>query len=161
MDDGEDFQKLLNYAYFFLKFRPRTKKELQQYLYKKIQKLHWSQSDADKVVYHLEERHLINDEDFTKWFVEQRTILKPKSTFVLKNELLQHGVTKEIIEAFFSEHVLDEEKLALQILIPRWQRYQSINKKERFEKAASFLLRRGFSFDIVKKTIAKLEEENV
>lgn len=159
MNGKEDFQKLLNYAYFFLKFRPRTKKELQEYLYKKIQKRHWSQHDADKAVHRLEEQHLINDEDFTKWFVEQRTILKPKSTYVLKKELLQHGVTKEIVEEYFSDHSLNEEELALQTLSPRWHRYRSVNRKERFEKAASFLLRRGFDFDLVKKTIAKLEEE--
>lgn len=160
MDSKEDFQKLLNYAYFFLKFRPRTKKEIENYLNKKIQKRHWSCDDVKKVIRHLEELDLINDKNFIKWFVEQRILLKPKSTFVLRQELIKHGIDKEIINEYFSSYSIDEEKLAEKILQERWLRYESLDKRKRFEKAASFLLRRGFNFDLVKKTIAKLEEEN-
>lgn len=154
----EDFQKLLNYAYFFLKFRPRTRKEIKIYLNKKIQKHHWSQDDVKKVIQHLENIELINDKNFIKWFVEQRTIIKPKGTRVLRQELLKHGLEKEMIDEYFSSYSMDEEQLAEKTLQERWQRFKNLDKRKRFEKAAGFLLRRGFSFDIAKTTIKMLEE---
>ena len=82
-EKDEDFQKLLNYAYFFLKFRPRSKKEIENYLYKKIQKHHWSQDDVKEVIRRLEDLELVNDKNFIKWFVGERILLKPKSKYIL------------------------------------------------------------------------------
>lgn len=157
MQTNEDFQKLLNYAFFFLKFRPRSKKEIEDYLNRKIQKRHWSRDDVKKVIEHLENLDLINDKNFVKWFVEQRILLKPKGKYVLRQELLRYGIEKEIIDEYFASFSMDEEKLAEKILQERWHRYKNLDKQKLFEKAASFLMRRGFSFDIVKKTINKLQ----
>lgn len=152
---------LLNYAFFFLKFRPRTKKEIETYLNKKIQKRHWSRDDVKKVIQHLEELDLINDKNFVKWFVEQRILLKPKGKYVLQQELLKHGIDKEDIDEYFSSYSVDEEKLAEKILQERWHRYNKLDKRKRFEKAASFLMRRGFSFEISRKIISRLEEKYI
>lgn len=158
--DSEDFQRLLNYAYFFLKFRPRSKKEVETYLNKKIQKRHWSQDDVKKVIRHLEELDLIDDKTFVKWFIEQRLLLKPKSRYILTQELLIYGIDKGLIEDYFSSNEVDEEKFAEKILSERWHRYKNLDKRKRFEKAAGFLMRRGFSFDITRKTINKLHLQN-
>lgn len=160
MNSQEDFQKLLDYAYFFLKFRPRSKKEIENYLIKKIQKRHWSRADVQKVIERLEELGLINDRNFVKWFVEQRLLLKPKSEFALKQELYKHGIDKNAIEEYFSSHSLNEEELAEKILRQRWHRYKNLNKRKRFERATAFLMRRGFGFEITKETIEKLENSS-
>src|SRR3990167_4606871 len=121
MDD--DLQTLLNYAYFFLKFRPRTKKEVQDYLLKKIKKGHWSTDDVEKAIKQLEEQNLINDKEFVRWFIEQRNTSKPKSQFVLKGELLRFGITKELIDNYFIEYDQPEDDLALRALQSRWRRF--------------------------------------
>lgn len=157
-ETDEDFQKLLNYAYFFLKFRPRSKKEIETYLHKKIQKRHWSRTDVKKAMQHLEELDLIDDRKFVKWFVEQRMLLKPKGRYVLTQELRKHGIEKELIEEYFSKNEIDEEKFAEKVLSERWHRYKNLDKRKRFEKAAGFLLRRGFSFDIASGIIKTLEK---
>ncbi|MBI2641036.1 regulatory protein RecX [Candidatus Roizmanbacteria bacterium] len=154
----EDLQILLNYAYFYLKFRPRTKKELRDYLYKKIEKRYLSRDVADQAIKELEEKGLISDKAFVEWFVEQRRTGKPKGKFVIKSELLRHGVSKDLIDTYLEEHPLQEEELALKVLQSRWHRFKELSKKERFEKAAAFLVRRGFPFDIIRKTIEKVEE---
>lgn len=157
MNNKEDLQNLLNYAYFYLKFRPRTKKEIRDYLNKKIEKRHWPRDLVEKVIKDLEERSLINDKEFVKWFIEQRNLSKPKSRFILKGELLRFGVAKELIDEYFDTNPQPEEELALQALQSRWHRFRPLPKKERFEKSASFLTRRGFSFDIIRKVINTLE----
>lgn len=155
----EELQDLFNYAYFYLKFRPRTKKEVQKYLYKKIEKRHFSRDDVDKVISDLEEQGLIDDKKFTSWFIEQRARSKPKGQFVLKSELLRLGIAKELIDQYLEEYPPQEESLALRALQSKWPRFTSLSRKERFEKAAAFLMRRGFPFDVIRKTIEKLEEE--
>lgn len=149
----DDLQQLLNYAYFYLKFRPRSKKEVLDYLNKKIEKRHWSKDYVDKAIKQLEERKFIDDKEFVSWFVEQRNTTKPKSQFVLTGELLRFGVAKDLIDEYFLTHPLEEEELAEKTLRNRWHKFKSLPKKERFEKAANFLARRGFSFDLIKKTV--------
>ncbi|KKP67501.1 MAG: Regulatory protein RecX [Candidatus Roizmanbacteria bacterium GW2011_GWC2_35_12] len=136
MDLNEDLIPLLNKAYFFLKFRPRTEKEVRDYLYKKIRTTHWSRDGAEEVIKKLKDQELIDDKKFVDWFVRQRTTLKPKGQRLLTRELLQKGIAPELIEDYFSENSVDEETLAFQILEKRWSRFKSLDSKKRFEKAA-------------------------
>ena len=155
--EKQDLLKLFDKAYFFLKFRPRTEKELRKYLYRKILKTHWSQDDVDYVIQDLKEQQLINDKEFVRWFVEQRTILNPKSERLLKLELLRYGVEKPDIEQYFEQHTGNEEEAVERMLRRRWPRYRLLERHKRFEKAAAFLLRRGFSYETIKKAIEKVD----
>lgn len=156
---NEDLIPLLNKVYFFLKFRPRTEQEIRDYLYKKVAKTHWSRDDAEKIIDNLKTQDLINDEQFVDWFVRQRMALKPKGQRLLKRELKQKGIKDELVDKYFSRRVVDEEGLARQILEARWGRYKNLNERKRFEKAAGFLGRRGFGFDVIKKTIENLSKK--
>ncbi len=153
----EDLQKLYNRAYFFLKFRPRSRKEILDYLNKKIQSTHWSQTEVKKVVKGLEEQGFVDDEKFIEWFVAQRNILKPKSAFVIKRELTTFGIDKLLIEKYFDEHPHNEQELALKTLRRKWFRLSKLSKEERFKKASGFLLRRGFGYETVKRVIDLFE----
>ncbi len=153
----DDLQGLLNYAYFYLKFRPRTVKEMRDYLYKKIEKRHWSRDDVEKAIKGLVELGMLNDIEFIRLFVEQRNSAKPKSKFVLKRELLRHGVSRELIDEYFTGHPQNEEELAFKALERHWPRFKNLSPRARFQKAAAYLMRRGFGFDIFKKIIDRLE----
>ena len=158
---NEDLIPLLNKAYFFLKFRPRSVKEVRDYLYKKVVKTHWSRDDAEVIIEDLKEQGLINDNEFVAWFVRQRTALKPKSKRLITRELLQKGVKEELIEEYFGSHTVDEERLAREILEKRWPRFKGLTRQKRFEKAVRYLMSRGFSYDLVKKTISKLQNDTM
>ena len=152
----KDLLPLLNKAYFYLKFRPRSEKEVREYLYNKVKTTHWSHEAANKIIEKLKEQELIDDKKFIDWFVRNRTTLKPKGEKILRLELLQKGISKELLDNFFSKNIVDEESLALQILEKRWSRYKNVAPQKRFEKAGRFLLSRGFNYDICKKTIEYL-----
>ena len=152
---------LLNKAYFFLKFRPRTEREIRDYLYKKIARTHWSRDDAEKVIQELKEERLIDDKKFVDLFIRDRTVLKPKGKKILIKELKQKGIVDELIEKYFSENDIDEEFLASKILEKRWPRFKSLDSRKRFEKSARFLMSRGFNYDLIKKIIRQLEEKKL
>lgn len=152
----DDLQPLLNIAFFYLKFRPRTIKETRDYLYKKVRTTHWSHAAVDKIINHLIELKFLDDQEFIRYLVESRTKTKIKGVFAIKQELSKYGVEKELIDEYFSKTEINEEELAEKILTSRWPRLKTLPKQKRFEKAISFLLRRGFNYETSKKTIADL-----
>jgi len=155
----DDFQKFVNIAYFYLKFRSRTKKEIERYLKRKATILHTNQGVVEKVIAYLEEIGLVDDKKFVRLFVEQRKLIKPKGEYVLRGELMKLGIEKNLLDEYFSRNSLDEEELAHKTLVGRWPRYKNLESSKRFQKASQFMLRRGFNFDIIKKTIDKLSQE--
>ena len=161
MSEETDVQHALNSAYYFLKFRPRTKAEVEKNLQKKSTTYKWSPTVIEKTLAHLEEVNMINDRNFIEWFVAQRNKSKQKSIFALRNELMKHGITKDLLDEYFESHDQNEEELGYKALQKRWVRFQHYDKQTRFKKTVAFLSSRGFSFEIIKKSIQKLEEETI
>lgn len=155
----ESLQRALNYAYFYLNFRARTRHEMVEYLKKKQEKFGWDDDVVDRTISRLEELGYLNDDQFIEMFVESRAKTKKSGKPLLVRDLMKHGVDRQKIDNYFASNVLDDEKLAYEALAPRWSRYADLEKQKRFQKAAGFLSRRGFSYDVVKKTIASLEGE--
>jgi len=153
-----DLQFLFNKALFFLKFRPRTEKEVYDYLLKKIKSTHYSTNDVEKVIEKLKEMDLLNDKKFIEDYVSFYSKNNPKSKKVLTLELLKKGVDKNLIDEYFLKNQLDEEEQVFLLLKKRFPRWALIDKKKRLKKAFDFLGRRGFSFETVKKVVEKLEE---
>ena len=158
MSIQEDVQKALNRAYFYLKFRPRTKKEVASYLQKKSEKFyHWQFGVIEKAIESLELEGIIDDKKFIESFVVSRNAVKPKSEFALRRELTHPGIDKDLIDRFFADNPLPEEDLARKALKIRWFHFSHFDKKTRFEKAVKFLMRRGFIFSIAKKIVEEME----
>lgn len=156
-DHQEQIHKALQRAYHFLKFRPRSKDELKQYLQKKAEKYHWNTVVQEKTLRILEEQKFIDDRAFLEWYVEQRTSHKPRAARAIKYELARFRIDPDLLQQYFTDLKLPEDSLALHALEQRWSRYNSLDRQKRFEKAAAFLSRRGFSFGSIKKAIAIME----
>ena len=153
---SDDLLPLLNKAYFFLKFRPRSEKEVRDYLYKKISTTHWSRDAADKVIDKLKKQGLINDAEFTDWFVRYRNNLKPKSKKILTYELRKKGINEDLIEKYFQKNDFDEFQLAQKIIQQKSFRFKNTDPKTRYQKLVSLLIRRGFSYEVAKSVYNKM-----
>ena len=127
-------KKLLDKAYRFLSFRPRSEKEIKDYLKKKKTPARFVQ----KIIDELKRQKLVDDLEFSRWWIEQRNTFRPKGKIALKIELRQKGVTREIMEEVIEEMV-DEFALAKKVF----------QKK----KSPDFLARRGFSWSTIKKVL--------
>jgi regulatory protein len=158
--EDEARQKLMNYAYFYLNIRPRTVKELRDYLLKKAKKFNFKPDIIQAIVDRLSELKLLDDREFVRWYVEGKFASSRKSLFLLRQELARVGVPKGLIDEYFENQTIDELSAARAALNPKWKRFGQISdQKTRFNKAASHLARKGFSYDIIKKTIAEYEED--
>lgn len=152
-------QKLLNAAYFYLRIRPRSEHEMRQYLEKKQKKYQLEEPQVQEVVDELKRQSLIDDQSFISWFVEIRGTSKKKSARMVRYELQRYGVSPDDIEQYFSSHEFDELQKAIRALSGRWRSLQAFDTKKRFERAATFLQRKGFSYSQIKTAIAEFEQK--
>ncbi|MBP9719448.1 MAG: regulatory protein RecX [Candidatus Levybacteria bacterium] len=144
----------------FLSFRPRSEKEIREYLLgkKKPQKKNFIPPSAeiiDAVVQKLKDMRFLNDREFAVSFVRSRTEYKPKAKAIIKMELKQKGIAAEIIEEVLQSRTenTDDKTIAKQLLIKRKKRYEGMEPNERYQKVGGFLARKGFSYDVIKSVI--------
>lgn len=160
----EEVSKLFDSCLKYLSFRPRSEKEVKNYIAKKISKyenVKFSQAKesslVETVIKKLKNHKFLDDFEFARWWVEARSKSKPRGIFLIKSELIQKGVEKEIIEQAIS-NISNQLSLATKALgkkIPRWQ---NLPQKEFKKKVFSFLSSRGFEFDIIKDVVAHFEK---
>lgn len=155
----EAVRRLLSRAFFYMRFRLRTEKEMRTYLEEKATRYNYALPLVDSAMGELRELGYLNDRRFVESYILSHQNAKQKGRFLLRNELLQKGISETVIDTYLEENPLDEDSLALQALQKRWPRFSQFEKVKRFKKAHDFLRRKGFTYDVVKKTIEEMEEK--
>ncbi len=102
--------------------------------------------DIEAVLARLISKGYLDDEKFARYFVENRNLRKGTSEMRLRQELMQKGVDQVIIDAVFADHPRDEREEILKIIEKKRSRYDD-------EKLKNYLLRHGFSFDLIKEVL--------
>ncbi len=158
MDDL--YQKYLESAVHFLSFRMRSEKEVRDNLKKKDA----SPEVIEKIVTWLKEQLFVNDTEFARQWVESRARSKPKSLYLIKMELQQKGVSREIIDAVVQDpntEVGSDRDRARKIAIKKFPRYQHLSKPEIYQKLGGVLARNGFDWDTTKSIIDEILRDRV
>lgn len=148
----DDFENFYNKALRFLSFRPRSEKEVKDNLKRKKA----GSLVIDKIIVKLKEQKFINDLEFVKWWVEQRTSFRPLGLRLIKMELRQKGISDEMIESGIMNQESGAENdlgLARKLIAKRLLRYKGLSKQELYQKLGSFLARRGFDWETIKQVI--------
>ncbi len=148
-------------AFFYLKFRDRTVKEMRDYLIKKQQRFQYSNEDIEAVITYLKENNYLNDLRYVENYVRNKVELKPQGKTKLTFDLKRKGISENLLTQFFMEEVVDEESAAKEALTKIWHKFTKLDHQKQFERAARFLASRGFSYPIIKKTIAELQSSEV
>jgi len=143
------FQKTLDKLLRFTSLRPRSEKEIKDWLRRK--KVH--QSLQKELLKRLKRLDLLDDRKFAKWWIEQRLTFRPRGLKVLKSELFQKGIHREIVDEAISSIRINEVRIAKGLLEKKKYRWEKLPKIEAMKKKSEFLLRKGFSWDIIKKIV--------
>ena len=146
-----EFAASYNQAPRFLTFRPRSKQEMILYLSRK----NIGNRILEQILAKLETQKLINDYDFARWFVENRLSFRPKGKRLLTMELKEKGVDQEVIDAVLNEYVdvQGELEMVKKLLDKKRSSYSQLPKREQKQKLIAFLVRRGFSWDVISKAL--------
>lgn len=151
-----EFVKVYDRVLKFFSFRPRSEKELRDWFKKKQ-----VGEETQKLIYQkLKHLNYLNDEEFTKWWIEQRTTFRPSGSRLLALELRQKGVPREIIDKLLItnyELLITERAQALKIAQKRWERLKGLPHREAREKLGAFLARRGFSWETIKEVLSEIK----
>lgn len=140
--------ELLDKVYRFVSLRPRSEKEIRDYLHGK----HASNQDFEKIIQLLIKQKLLDDSAFVKWWLDQRATFRPKGKRALKVELKQKGISEELIEGALGEGV-DELTQAQKAIQKKLKVYSRLPYLERKAKLSAFLARNGFSWEVIKQVV--------
>ncbi|MEK9178534.1 MAG: RecX family transcriptional regulator [Patescibacteria group bacterium] len=149
MLESEIFDRYYNLALRFLSYRPRSEKEVYEYLKGKIQKSKGKSLNGEiiaKIMSRLAELDFVDDSTFVRWWIENRK----KGGRLIKLELLQKGISKETIEeALLKFDIAKKENDLIKKFIEK-------KKSLPYEKLVAYLLRRGFDYETIKKALKQL-----
>lgn len=155
---SEDERRILDAALRFLAPRPRSRAEVRHRLMRPNAK-HPVPAPAavEHVLDRLEALNYLDDRAFADFWVENRERFSPRSARALDQELRQHGVAREMASEI-SEPDRDEER-ALAAGRQRLRSLSALDYETFQSRLSGFLLRRGFSYGIVRSTVRSLWEE--
>lgn len=159
---GDDlYEKLIQSALRFVSFRPRSQKEIRDFLAKKLARRHTTAPlILQKVLDRLDELGYIDDERFAFWWVEQRDHFRPKGRRLLEIELAKKGMSGEIIDQVLNRTRKGEGKTekerAIQAVGKKLALWQRLPVLERKKKLYDFLMRRGFASETAFAVIDEL-----
>ncbi|OGD97516.1 hypothetical protein A3A49_02990 [Candidatus Curtissbacteria bacterium RIFCSPLOWO2_01_FULL_38_11b] len=158
--------KLVDLALNYLSFRPRSQKEIQDYLVKKIaqrENIKFAKAKESKLIGKCIEKltkyKYIDDVEFAKWWTESRSKANPKGARLIKLELLRKGIDKDVIDEILEKN-LNQKELAYKAIQKKLKSWQQLPKVEFKNKAYRYLASRGFEFDEIRQTVAQLEQKS-
>jgi regulatory protein len=154
-----DERRIYDSALSFLTARPRSRAEVRRRLLRpRPNRQPPAPEVVDRVLARLERMGLLDDREFSDFWVEQRERFSPRAASAVRFELRQRGVAREV-----TEEAVDAEQDEERALAAGRQRLRSLGglDYETFrDRLGPFLLRRGFSYTIARQVTKTLWEES-
>lgn len=178
-DELEEFKKASEYGKLYQRtlewvlVRPRSVRETRDYLSKKLKT---SSSDSllrarrygaqslvplpvgrvqssedilelsENIIQKLLDKKYLDDYKFAEWYVDNRFVKKGISKKRLKMELMKKGVAREIVDEVIDDR--DDEEEIRKVIAKKRAKYDD-------EKLMGYLVRQGFSYDLVKQVLSE------
>ena len=141
---ASEFGKLYQRTLEWVLTRPRSVREINDYLFKKTFEKKLDKNYIDRIIEKLVEKKYLDDAKFAAYYVENRFVKKGISQKRLRMELMKKGVASSIIDEVLDVRN-DEEEIKKMILKKR-SKYDD-------EKLIAYLCRQGFDFQLVKDLV--------
>ena len=153
---SEAEQRAVDRALNYLSFRPRSREEVRRYLRRK----ETPPDIIEAALARLDRLDFVNDRAFASFWIENREQFNPRGAHALKNELRMKGVEREVVD----ELVNDEQDEELALRAARRKALSLINIPDMDyatfrNRLGSFLQRRGFGYEVSKRTVSSLWKE--
>jgi regulatory protein len=152
---AEDMRKARESAFRLLGYRDRSKSEIR----KRLVASEYPEDIVDEVIEQLSRSGLLDDEKFSRDWVNSRTAARPMGRKRLAWELRSKGVDAPTVEQALAN--LDEDaeyQLARSIAEKKLEKADRSDPNLR-NKLGSFLARRGFGWEVVNRAIYELLQE--
>jgi regulatory protein len=151
--DSNSLQDCLNAAYRYLSYRPRSEGEIRHWLHRRG----FANEVTEKTIAKLGEQNLSDDFAFAQFWTRNRLSFRPKSKRLIKKELRDKKVAAEIIEQVTKD--IDDEAIAYKLGSGRMSALAHLDYPDFYRRLSSYLIYRGFSYEIIKHTTALVWQE--
>ena len=145
----EDEEGAKQKALRFLAIRPRSIKEMRDYLLRK----EFSAPIVANVIAKLESLKMLDDLSFARMVCRDAIAEKPVGEKLLRQGLFRKGLPKEITEEVIGEFITPESELSQALIAAEKYRERVSRSSKKIEdarmkqKILEFLMRRGFDFE--------------
>jgi regulatory protein len=159
--EAPDAAAALEIAVGYLGTRPRTRWETER----RLRRAGASDQVILQTVERLADLGYLDDAAFARWWGEQRDRHAPRGERMIEAELRQHGVPREVIEAYRAEHRAPERRPEDEV-VPASEAERAAAALERhlrgrplpsdpkaLQRVGMYLVRRGFDPDTVRATL--------
>lgn len=154
------FDNYYNLILRFLSFRPRSEKEIKD----KLKSKKADPSIIEKIILKLKEQKFLDDKEFVKWWIEQRTAFKPKGMILIKKELKQKGINEQLIEEAINSldfEIKSDKDKAKGLISKKILSLKGLPRQKIYQKLGAFLLRKGFDYETIKNAVDEIYKERV
>lgn len=160
LEAESDYGKLYARALEYCLMRPHSEKEVRDYLYRKTLQKRSKTGELKagvtveltaRVYAALKEKAYVNDDDFTRFWVENRHRQKGMSRRKLSAELRSKGVDNAVIERWLAGSDRDDDQEIQKVIAKKAPRYSDP------QKLMAYLARQGFEYDRIKRALSEDE----
>ncbi len=154
----ENQSKAKNDAIRFLAVRPRSEYEISN----KLKSKDYHHHIIEKTIDWLKEKNLVNDQEFSEMWINDRINHKPSGVIKLRQELHHKGIDSEIIENtihFFFKTEEDELSLAYRLIQSKKNSLSAKNIELDSRKVINLLKSRGFSYHTIHQICQEFFDE--
>lgn len=162
LENESQFGKLYTRSLEYALIRPRSQREMRDYLYRKTRDSRTKTGDikkgvskelTERVFNRLFEKGYIDDMKFASFWVENRNVRKGSSMRKLQMELHGKGVDAAIVEQVLASTERADTDELQKIIAKKASRYDDV------QKLTAYLVRQGFRYDDVKEALSRSDDE--
>ena len=147
----DEFVYAKKIAYDFLSYRNRSVYEI----IRKLKSKDISFNSIQKIIKHIKELGLLDDEQFAKQLISDKIKRKPVGKKILVQKLFQKGVGKDVSTKVLEQEYTPENEraFALENFRKLFPKIKEQDKNTQRRKTYELLARRGFDYDVISEII--------
>lgn len=150
----DEVERAYERALNFLSYRPRSEAEVRRNLRKK--NVEEEEEVVEEVTGRLTRAGLLNDQEFARYWVENRLQFNPRGARALRHELREKGVPASIITDTLMG--FDEEVAARKVAQAGARRLAHLEPRDFRRRLEGYLARRGFSYVMIGPLVEEMLE---
>lgn len=147
-----EHERALGAGLRLLSYSPRSRDEVRQRLARRF-----TTEAVNQALDWLTERGYLDDAAFARFWRENREAHRPRGALLIKQELLQRGVAREVVEGAIEG--MDDGANAYRAGLGRLRVMRGLDEATFHRRMGGYLRRRGFYYGVTRRTVQRLWKE--
>jgi len=151
----DEAARAIESALAFVAYRPRSEREVRD----RLRRGRYGQEATDHAIARLLDWRYLDDEEFARRWIENRSTNRPRGRRLLQQELRRKGIAAETAREAVAEADLDEAAAAEALARRRIASYSGEDPAVVRRRLSDYLVRRGYGYDVVRAAVDRVMGE--